>query len=78
MVIQSCLSKSEEGSRSREKYSVDSNLSTRYYLEDKWRLVPIEAIAGPAFCYAVGTTTDDIVHVHDKSDWKNSFLNFDE
>ena len=31
-------------------YRLESSISNRYYMEDEYRLLPLDAIAGPAFC----------------------------
>ena len=78
VVIQSCLSEEEEGIRTHNRYRVQSRIGTRYYLEDKWRLIAIESIVDAAFCLQIGEKGDEVICFQDKKEWKNSFLDTDE
>ena len=72
VVIQSCITKAEEGVRPKNEYRRQSNVIARYYLEKKWRILPIESIICPASCIHV--LDDDVIHIHEKSEWKKEFL----
>lgn len=55
MVVRSSLSKEEEGVRVQDEYRLQSTICSRYYMEDEYHIIPIEAIAGPAFvCMRMG------------------------
>ena len=74
VVVQSCLTDEEAGQRGMNPYRVPSNIATRYYLEQKWRLIPLETVKAPAFCIVVSKDGNDVVHVHPKHSWKDHFL----
>lgn len=65
------------------QYALKSRIATRHVLERSYRLVPIEAIAGPAYVFAndAGKIEDElspydhsIICLKDRSCWKDSFL----
>ena len=72
VVIQSCVTKEEEGVRPKNEYRRHSDIISRYYLENKWRILPIESIIHAAACVHVADS--DVIHIHDKSEWKKHFL----
>ena len=74
VVIQSCITKEEEGICPKNPYQIHSKICTRYYLEKKWRILPIESIIETAVCIHVTDDGNDIVHIHNKSEWKKHFL----
>ena len=74
VVVQSCLTEEEAGQRCANSYCVPPKIATRYYLEQKWRLIPLETVMGPAVCIDVSKDGIDIVHVHSKDSWKHHFL----
>jgi hypothetical protein len=74
VVIQSCLSHEEEGTHPNNNYRVEPKLGTRYYLESKWRLVPIETIVDIAYCLEIGNESKEVVCLDEKSEWYNHFL----
>ena len=78
VVIQSCLSEGEEGIRTHNRYRAQSRIGSRYYLEEKWRLVAVESIFDAAFCLQVGEEGDEVICFQDKKEWKNSFLDTDD
>ena len=49
MLVRSSLSKDEEGTRVMDEYRLESSICNRYYMEDKYCLLPLDAIEGPAF-----------------------------
>ena len=84
MVVRSSLSTNEQGVRVRDKYQVESTICKRYYMEDQYRIIPVDAIEGPAFCLHVNGTIDtsndvsgsnQIISLTEKGQWKSMFLN---
>ena len=84
MLVRSSLSKDEEGTRVMDEYRLESLICNRYYMENKYRLLPVDAIAGPAFCLHVNGTTDcgnevsgsdQIICLKPKEKWKSIFIN---
>ena len=80
MVVQCSLAVDDEGVRINDEYRLSSKLGRRLYLEQQWRILPVESIEGPAFCVEVGSTvndeseSEDIVCLESKSSWKRFFL----
>jgi hypothetical protein len=86
MVVRSSLSCDEQGVRLRDEYRVTSRICKRYFMEDEYRIVPVDAIEGPAFCLHVKGTidcsnevsgNDQIICLKQKKEWKSLFLNKD-
>lgn len=84
MVVRSSLSHEEQGIRLRDEYRVASRICKRYYMEDEYRIIPVDSIEGPAFCLHVNGTVDcsndvsandQIIFLRDKKEWKSLFLN---
>ena len=84
MLVCSSLSKDEEGTRVMDEYRLESSICNRYYMEDKYCLLPLDAIEGPAFCLHVNGTTDSrnevsgsdqIICLKPKDKWKSMFVN---
>ena len=84
MVVRSSLSQEEQGIRLRDEYRVASRICNRYYMEDEYRIIPVDSIEGPAFCLHVNGTVNcsndvsgnnQIISVRDKKEWKSLFLN---
>ena len=84
MVVRSSLSHAEQGIRLRDEYRVSSRIFKRYYMEDEYRIIPVDSIEGPAFCLHVNGTVDcsndvsgndQIISLTDKNQWKLLFLN---
>ena len=84
MLVRSSLSKHEEGTRVMDEYRLESSICNRYYMEDEYRLLPLNAIAGPAFCLHVNGTidcrnevsgSDQIICLKPKEEWKSIFIN---
>ena len=53
-------------------------------MEDEYRIIPVEAIEGPAFCIHVNGTidssneisgSDQIICLKPKNEWKSLFIN---
>ena len=83
MVVRSSLSCDEQGVRVRDEYRVTSRICKRYYMEDEYRIVPVDAIEGPAFCLHVEGTVDcsntvsgndQIISLKPKKEWNSLFL----
>ena len=83
MVVRSSLAHAEQGIRLLDEYRVTSKLWKRYYMEDVYRILPIEAIEGPAYCVPMNSTVNSqnevskgsqIISITDKSKWKDMFL----
>ena len=83
MVVRSSLSCEEQGVRVRDEYRVSSRICNRYYMEDEYRIIPVNAIQGPAFCLHVNGTVDcsndvsgndQIISLKHKKEWKSLFL----
>ena len=83
MVVRSSLSRDEQGVRLRDEYRVTSRICKRYYMEDEYRIVPADAIEGPAFCLHVKGTVDcsndvsgndQIISLKPKHQWKSLFF----
>ncbi len=84
MVVRSSLSPDEQGVRVRDEYRLESTICKRYYMEDQYRIIPVDAIEGPAFCLHVDGTidtsndvsgSDQIISLTEKCQWKSMFLN---
>ena len=84
MVVRSSLSVEEQGVRVRDEYRLKSTICKRYYMEDEYRIIPVDAIEGPAFCLHVNGTIDtsndvsgsnQIIMLTHKDEWKSMFLN---
>ena len=73
VVVQSCLSEEEQGPRPASRYRLPSRMGERYYLEDRWRLVPVKSIIDVAFCLPIGVDGMDVIHLKDQNEWKNPF-----
>ena len=78
MVVQSALAIEDHGVRVADEFRIPSKLSDRYYLEHKWRILPIESIEGPAYCFPVTSTVnktqEDIVSFKTKDEWIKTFI----
>ena len=83
MVVRSSLSCDEQGVRLMDEYRVTSRICKRYYMEDEYRIVPVDAIEGPAFCLHVNGTVDcsnevsgndQIISLKPKNEWKSLFI----
>ena len=84
MVVRSSLSTEEQGVRVRDEYRLESTICKRYYMEDQYRIIPVDAIEGPAFCLHVNGTietsndvsgSNEIILLTQKNEWKSMFLN---
>ena len=84
MVVRSSLSKDEEGIRVLDEYRLHSSICDRYYMEDEYRIIPVDAIEGPAFCLHVNGSidssnqvsgSDQIICLKPKKEWKSLFIN---
>ena len=83
MVVRSSLSCEEQGVRVMDEYRVSSRICNRHYMEDEYRILPVDAIDGPAFCLHVNGTEDcsndvsgkdQIISLKHKKHWKSLFL----
>ena len=83
MVVRSSLAHAEQGRRVLDEYRMRSKLWDRYYMEDVYRILPVEAIEGPAYCVPMEGTVNSknevskgsqIISITDKSKWKYLFL----
>ena len=73
----------EQGVCLRDEYRISSKICNRYYMEDEYRIIPADAIEGPAFCLHVNGTVDcsndrsgkdQIISLKHKKEWKGLFL----
>ena len=83
-VVEACLVKNElpDGFDDSSIYQMSSELAQRYYLEEQYRIVPVETIVAPAYCIGIPSTRygsilnskEEIFSVHKKEDWAQIFL----
>ena len=57
----------------------DSRICKRFRLEQHFKILPIEALKGKAYCSCLGTDTnnDEYIVVQDCTKWSNNFLDDD-
>ena len=87
VVIQSGMTEQEQmrsrgghgRSHSGDRYLMSSKITSRFMLEDEYRLLPMTSIASPAYCIPLNLIDragdhSDYLHVSAKHMWSSAFL----